>query len=108
MKPVIVQVFGDKNRKLEPEHHRIEFPGGAISIDRTSDGKYWAHIALTDEIFETHQGKARGRVVSSRVDFNFAEYKRRHEQGEPTIPPIPGMNDANHFAVCVEPEYLPR
>lgn len=101
MKPVIVQVFGDPKRKLEPEHHRIEFPGGFISVDRTTDGNYWAHIALTDEIKETHQGKGKGRVISSRVDFNFAEYKRRNEAGEPSIPDIPGMSDAQHFAVCI-------
>lgn len=106
MKPVVIQVFGDKSRKLEPEHHRIEFPGGHIAVDRTTDGDYWAHISLEDcELTETHKGQAAGRVVDSRVDFNYDEYKRRHDNGEPPIPSIPGMDDAQHFAVRVKPTW---
>ena len=109
MKPVVIQVFGDKSRKLEPEHHRIEFPGGYISVDRTTEGHYWAHISIHPEIRETHQGKARAHFIESRVDFNYAEYKRRHDAGETVIPNIPGMSrddlapKANHFAVCIKP-----
>lgn len=108
MKPVVIQVFGDKKRKLEPEHHRIEFPGGYISVDRTSDGTYWAHIALNTqgarEPAYTHQGQVLGRCISSRVDFDYAEWKRRVESGEPPIPEIPGMtNQAQHLAVHIKP-----
>ncbi len=108
MKPVVIQVFGDKSRKLEPEHHRIEFPGGYISVDRTTEGDYWAHIAVVTEIDETHQGLADskiGQVVTSRIDFNYDEYMRRHRAGEPVIPDIPGMADANHLAVRVKPTW---
>ena len=111
MKPVVIQVFGDKSRKLEPEHHRIEFPGGYISVDRTTDGRYWAHISINPEIPEWQEGerRARGLFVESRVDFNYTEYKRRHDAGETVIPNIPGMSvddlapQANHFAVCIKP-----
>lgn len=39
---------GDKNNPESAEHH-IEFPGGSISVCRTSDNNYWAHIKVNKE-----------------------------------------------------------
>ena len=106
MKPVVVRIFGDPVRKLEPEHHRIEFPGGTISVDRTSDGLYWAHIAIASRdavALPTHEGSAVGKVVGSRVDFDHAEYRRRLKAGLTPIPDIEGIENAEHFAVCIRP-----
>jgi len=33
-------------KKPESAEHIIEFPGGSISVCRTSDGNYWAHITV--------------------------------------------------------------
>ena len=103
MKPVVIQVFGEKSRKLEPEHHRIEFPGGSIAVDRTSDGEYWAHIAINRperaEYHETHIGAGLGQVVDSRIDYDYDEYARRADAGEPTIPELPAQSSIEHVAV---------
>ena len=103
MKPVVIKVFGDKSKKLEPEHHRIEFPGGSIAVDRTTDGEYWAHIAINRperaEYPETHIGSKVGQVVGSRIDFDYGEYERRSKSGEPIIPELPAQESIEHVAV---------
>ena len=101
MKPVVIQVFGDKTKKLEPEHHRIEFPGGHICVDRTTDGEYWAHIRInTDETNDYEiQSALRGQFVDSRVDYTHEEYMRRfHDMDEP-IGQIENVEKAQHIAV---------
>jgi len=106
MKPVVIQVFGDKSKKLEPEHHRIEFPGGSIAVDRTQDGEYWAHIAINRperaDYPETHIGSKIGRVVSSRIDYDYDEYTRRSKCGEPTIPSLDHDTKIEHIALRFE------
>ena len=103
MKPVVIQVFGDKSKKLEPEHHRIEFPGGSIAVDRTPDGEYWAHIAINRperaEYQETHIGSSTGRVVDSRIDYDYDEYARRVDSGEKTIPELEAQQHIEHVAL---------
>lgn len=101
MKPNIIRLYGDKSRKLEPDHSRIEFPGGSIAVDRTSDGLYWAHIAINSSRDPT---QIVGQVVGSRVDFDHSEWRRRVEAGESPIPDIDGMENAQHFAVCINPK----
>ncbi len=111
MEPVVVQVFGDKARKLEPEHHRMEFPGGAVYVDRTADGNYWVHVSIATEddlVIGTHMGQTRGKVVGSRIDFDPAEYLRRVLAGLEPIPDIDGMDGAAHLAVCIKPEWPRR
>lgn len=110
MKPVVIKIFGDKHTKPEPEHHRMEFPGGAICIDRTTDGDYWVHIMVnTNDMTNrepdfTHVGSKLGRVVGTRIDFNHSEYRRRISQGLAPIPDIDGMHKAQHLAVRIRPE----
>ena len=110
MKPVVIQVFGDKTKKLEPEHHRIEFPGGSISVDRTTTGEYWAHIYVNTasrhehvngEYGHSHLASKIGAVVGSRIDFDHEEYVRRIDSGEPTIASLPNENKAQHIAVRI-------
>lgn len=103
MKPVVIRVFGDKTKKLEPEHHRIEFPGGSISVDRTTKGEYWAHIQINRpgraDYPETHIGSKIGEVVDSRIDYDYEEYARRADAGLPTIPSIEYDQAIEHIAL---------
>lgn len=103
MKPNVVRVLGDKQVKREPESHRIEFPGGTISVERTTTGEYWAHIFVNTrsnpEYEETHMGSKTGVIIDSRIDFIHEEYQRRVDMGEPAIPKIDGAEHAYHIAV---------
>lgn len=113
MKPVVIKVFGDKTKKIEPESHRIIFPGGCISVERTTTGEYWAHIALNTkdrheyqngDFTETHRSSKLGRIVDSRIDYDFDEYSRRVDAGEPPMPRLPADEKAYHVAVKIEVE----
>lgn len=108
MKPTVIQIFGDKSKKLEAEHHRIEFPGGSIAVDRTSDGEYWAHIKINTEEYhaqhdgdftEAHELSKIGQCVDSRIDFDHSEYTRRSEAGLSVIPSLPNIQSIEHVAV---------
>jgi hypothetical protein len=61
--PTKIELLGDKTKRPEPAQHIIEFPGGAIEVSRTTDGRYWAHIIVEDERW----GRTRGRVVGTRL-----------------------------------------
>ncbi len=58
-----IELLGDKTKRPEPAQHIIEFPGGAIELSRTSDGRYWAHIIVED----ARWGRTRGQVVGTRL-----------------------------------------
>lgn len=36
-------------KKPESAEHHIVFPGGSISVCRTSDNEYWAHVKVNPE-----------------------------------------------------------
>ena len=65
-----VQLFGDPKR---PEHDefRVVFPGGSVSVTRTTDGDYWVHTQV-DHPESTHRyngdGLQDGFIVDGRVD----------------------------------------
>jgi len=108
MKPVIINVFGDKRKKKEPEQHRICFPGGEIHVDRTTDGEYWAHIYVNTAARHKHingdfkdsvLASKQGTIVSSRIDFDHDEYDRRYQAGERTIEKLPNESSIQHIAV---------
>ena len=103
MKPTVIQVFGDKSKKLEPEQHRIEFPGGAISVERTTTGEYWAHITINRperaRFPETHIGSKLGQIVGSRIDYDHDEYSSRLAAGKETIPSIENQGSVEHIAI---------
>jgi hypothetical protein len=44
-KSKVFKILGNPKHP-EPAEHRIEFPGGAVNIARTSEGDYWAHIIV--------------------------------------------------------------
>lgn len=44
----IITLKGDPKNPESAEHH-IEFPGGSISVCRTSKNEYWAHIYVNDK-----------------------------------------------------------
>lgn len=111
MKPVIINVFGDKSKSLEPEEHRIHFPGGCIAVARTSTGEYWAHITVntpaehkrhSGDFKEGHTISKTGRIVSSRIDYDHDEHVRRINAKEVPIPRLPSDVKANHVAVKIE------
>jgi hypothetical protein len=69
--PKLIQLFGDKTKKLESSEHIIEFPGGAVEVARTSDGNYWAHIIINrGEVLDDCDGlcSKKGTVIGSRID----------------------------------------
>lgn len=39
---------GDPSNPESAEHHII-FPGGSISVCRTTDGNYWAHVYVNEK-----------------------------------------------------------
>ena len=88
MRPVVINVYGDKHKKGEPDQHRICFPGGEIHIERTSNDEYWAHIYINTfarhehvngTFTEGHLASKIGKVVGSRIDFDFDERCRARE-----------------------------
>lgn len=69
--PERITLLGDKYKKPEPAQHVIEFPGGAVEVSRTSDGKYWAHIIVNrDFAIDDCKGyrSAIGEIVGTRID----------------------------------------
>ncbi len=103
MKPKVIKIEGDKFTKPEPWQHRIEFPGGYISVDRTSDGEYWAHIGLnTDDRGEPAlclQTSMRGQMIDSRVDYDHPAYHRRIEAGVRAIGEVQDIEHVQHVAI---------
>lgn len=55
----VIKLEGNPN-KPESAEHIIEFPGGSISVCRTSKNEYWAHIEVNQ----------RGMVVGGRMDYD--------------------------------------
>ena len=68
----VILLKGDKST-LESQEHIIKFPGGSISVCRTSSDEYWAHIEVNrGEVLEGdsfRESKA-GEIVEGRMDYN--------------------------------------
>lgn len=60
----VIDLFGDKKRRLEPWEVRIQCPFGAISIARTRDGEYWCHVAVARD----NRENLYGQVIDARLD----------------------------------------
>ena len=94
--PAKVIVLRGDPRHPEPAEHIIEFPGGSIAVTRTTDGEYWAHVAVNrGQVIEESHGRdgARAAVVDARVDY-VAEADR-------PIGTIPEMDQIYHLAVRI-------
>lgn len=77
-----IQQFGDEFDVLgvtlrgdprcpEPDEFRVAFPGGEVSVVRTTDGEYWAHITVNHPeqgLRYKGDGVRDGFVVDGRVD----------------------------------------
>lgn len=71
--PKKLQLFGDATKKVESSTHAIEFPGGAVEISRTTDGKYWVHVIVNrTQVVDDTEGMASslGQIVGSRITLN--------------------------------------
>lgn len=51
-KDKLISLLGDKNLKIEDCEHIINFPGGFISVSRTSKNDYWVHVGINTELLE--------------------------------------------------------
>lgn len=49
---------GNKNSP-EPSTAVIKFPGGHVEVSRCSDGSYWAHLQVVDNV----------NIADSRIDY---------------------------------------
>ncbi len=82
-------VFSLKGDPAYPEKAQtiLEFPGGSIEIARTSEGEYWAHIAVDRDA---------GHITDGRIDVwnDHASLER----GKPLMDP-----DISHIAIKITP-----
>ena len=86
-----------KGNPREPEsaEHIIKFPGGSISVCRTSDNQYWAHIEVNHEgiIDDAFRESKIGKIEATRL-----EYFR--PPGE--IKELQDTDDLTHIAVKIK------
>lgn len=82
---------GDK-RNPESAEYNIEFPGGSLSVCRTTDGQYWAHVWVYTEnkgpLFEGVIESKHGKIECVRVDTPNGVKLLNHE-------------NTDHFAVLI-------
>ena len=65
---------GDSKNPESAEHH-IEFPGGSISICRTSKNEYWAHVYVNNgQILDDTTNSKKGviREIRNEREDHFA------------------------------------
>lgn len=61
-----IKLKGDPNNPESAEHH-IEFPGGSISVCRTTKNEYWAHVYVNDkQLLDNTVSSKKGRIVDIR------------------------------------------
>lgn len=91
-----VIVLRGNPKNPESAEHIIKFPGGSISVCRTSNNEYWAHIAVHkgDVIDDLVVESANGALVDARVDYDFGSSIGRTQS-------IPQLQDVNHIAVRI-------
>ena len=81
---------GNPKNPESAEHH-IVFPGGAISICRTSDNQYWAHIKVNKEKGMSGAGtydEKEGNIEVIRID-------------TPNGVKVLNHQEADHFAILI-------
>jgi len=56
-------------KKPEPDHFRVNFPGGDVDIARCTDGSYWVHVAVNRRGNGGHDPeRAEGQIKDARLD----------------------------------------
>lgn len=67
----VIQLRGNPANP-ESAEHIIIFPGGSISVCRTSDDEYWAHVEVNrgQVLPESTRESKRGCVVDARADYD--------------------------------------
>jgi len=89
----VIELKGDPKRP-ESAEHIIIFPGGSISVCRTSNNEYWAHIEVNKDkilIDEAVRESAFGEIIDSRVDFPGG-----------FVYEIPDVKGATHVAIRIK------
>lgn len=85
-------IMTGKKENLEKPESIIEFPGGSISVCRTSSNEYWAHLEVNDKqkIDDIERESKIGRILKIRFD---------------TISGAETLDiNTNHFAVLIGTE----
>jgi len=98
----VMHLKGDP-RKPESSEHIIKFPGGCISVCRTSDNEYWAHITAYKGtiIDDTVRESKNGCITNSRIDYTYEKYKELTAKGECGIGRLPDEDSIEHLAVRI-------
>ncbi len=89
-------LLGDPAIKLEKPLTIIRFPGGHVEIARTTDNRYWVHVAVRPEIDGPD-----GRIVGARIDFD----GRYGDEANRILREGVAAGDVNHIAFLVEPAH---
>ena len=91
----IINLEGNPS-KPESAEHIITFPGGSISVMRTANNEYWAHIQVNhgQVLDDIPSQSKRGDVVDTRVDHDFPV--------TPNIVDISNMETINHLAIRIK------
>ena len=65
-----VRLEGNPDRP-EPSHFSVKFPGGEITVTRTPDNEYWAHVhVMKKEAGYYVPGDPVGHIVDARLDIH--------------------------------------
>lgn len=85
----VIELKGDKS-KAESAEHIIKFPGGSISVCRTSDENYWAHISVNKEqvVEDISNMSKKGSIEMIRLDT---------PEGVKEVDP----QNSDHFAILI-------
>jgi hypothetical protein len=64
-----IRLYGDKNRQLEPSEVRVAFPGGDVTVARTTTGDYWVHVRVdTEQDVAGETADVAARITDARLD----------------------------------------
>jgi len=80
-------LVGIPDIKTEKPHTIIHFPGGDLEIARTTEGKYWVHVAVT----------ATGTVENCRIDC----LGRYNDEANTTLAKEIKRGDVEHIAFLI-------
>lgn len=66
-----IRLYGDPQRQIEPPSVRIAFPGGEVSVERTSTNDYWVHVRVnSQEDVMAEAADIAGKLTDARLDIH--------------------------------------